>query len=58
MKLIKELKDRNHYKVVEVVMKVPNERYKLRYNDLDNDKYNEMLNIINNLLSNVNKNTK
>ncbi len=58
MKLIKELKDRNHYKVVEIVMKVPSERYKLHYNDLDNEKYNEMLEVINNLLSNVNKNTK
>ena len=58
MKLLRELKEKNHFPIVEIVMSVPNERYKLHCLDLEKEKYEKLLDVINNLLSNVNKHTK
>lgn len=58
MKLLRELKEKNYYPIIEIVMGVPNERYKLHCLDLEKEKYEKLLDVINNLLSNVNKHTK
>ena len=58
MKLLRELKEKNHFPIVEIVMSVPNERYKLHCLDLEKEKYEKLLDVINNLLSNINQRTK
>ena len=58
IKLIRELREKNHYNIVEVVINIPSEKYRAHCDDLDKEKYNEILEVINNLLNNIIKHTK
>ena len=58
MKLLRELREKNNYPIVEIVMGIPNEKYKLHCLDLEKEKYEKLIDIINELLSNVNMRTK
>ena len=58
MKLLRELREKNIYPIVEIVMSIPNEKYKLHCLNLEKEKYEKLIDIINELLSNVNMRTK